>query len=158
MPIADQHVFTVSQAAEQAGVTRKAIRTWEERGLLPPAERTEVGYRLFTADDIAVLRFIRQAKTLGLTLAEVGDILALQRGGAQPCGRVTQLLDTHIEQIDRTMAELRQLRRVLVRARRTADQARRAGGNAVVCQIIENSPGPRTAPALETAEGASREG
>ncbi|GHE75842.1 heavy metal-responsive transcriptional regulator [Streptomyces lavendulocolor] len=141
MTTADQHLYTVSQAAQQAGVTRKAIRTWENKGLLPPAERTEAGYRLFTADDIAVLRFIRQAKTLGLTLAEVGDILALQRDGAQPCGRVTQLLDAHIDQIDRTLTELRQLRKALVTARRTADQARRAGGDAVVCQIIETSPG-----------------
>lgn len=141
MTIADQHVYTVSQAAQKAGVTRKAIRTWEDKGLLPPAERTEAGYRLFTVDDIAVLRFIRQAKTLGLTLAEVGDILALQRDGAQPCGRVTQLLDAHIDQIGRTLAELQQLRKALVGARRTADQARRAGGGAVVCQIIEASPG-----------------
>ncbi|GAA2882103.1 heavy metal-responsive transcriptional regulator [Streptomyces mexicanus] len=144
MTTADQHFYTVSQAAEQAGVTRKAIRTWEDKGLLPPAERTEAGYRLFTADDIAVLRFIRQAKTLGLTLAEVGDILALQRDGAQPCGRVTQLLDAHITQIDRTLADLRQLRRSLLAARRTADETRRAGGDAVVCQIIEASPGPLT--------------
>ncbi|WP_153504953.1 MerR family transcriptional regulator [Cumulibacter manganitolerans] len=135
----DQSLHTVSRAAQRAGVTRKAIRTWEDRGLLPPAERTEAGYRLFTDDDIDVLRFIRQAKTLGLTLTEVNDILDLQRGGAQPCGRVTQLLDTHIEQIDRTLAELRQLRRALLNARRRADQIRRAGGDAVVCRIIETA-------------------
>lgn len=97
MTTADQRLYTVSQAAQQAGVTRKAIRTWEDKGLLPPAERTEAGYRLFTDNDIAVLRFIRQAKTLGLTLSEVGDILVLQRDGAQPCGRVAQLLDAHID-------------------------------------------------------------
>ncbi|MEV8311669.1 MerR family transcriptional regulator [Streptomyces flavidovirens] len=130
----------MGQAAEQAGVTRKAIRTWENKGLLPPAERTEAGYRLFTADDIAMLRFIRQAKTLGLTLAEIGDILDLQRCGAQPCGRVTQLLDTHLAQIDRTLTELGQLRTALLAARRTAETARRSGGDAVVCRIIEASP------------------
>ena len=142
MTTADQGLYTVSQATQQAGVTRKAIRTWEDKGLLPPAERTEAGYRLFTAADIAVLTFIRQAKTLGLTLTEIHDILGLQRGGAQPCGRVTQLLDAHIDQIDRAMAELRQLRQTLLGARRAADQTRRAGGDAVVCQIIETSSDP----------------
>jgi len=137
-----QGLYTVSQATQQAGVTRKAIRTWEDKGLLPPAERTEAGYRLFTGDDIAVLRFIRQARTLGLTLAEINDILGLQRGGAQPCGGVTQLLDAHIDQIDRTLAELEQPRAALLGARRTADQTRRAGGGAVVCRIIETSGGP----------------
>jgi len=136
---ADRGLCTAGQAAQQAGVTRKAIRTWEDKGLLPPAERTEAGYRLFTDDDIAVLRFIRQAKTLGLTLTEINDILSLQRGGAQPCSRVTQLLDSHIDQIDRTMADLRHLRRALLGARRTADQTCRAGGDAVICQIIETS-------------------
>ncbi|WP_214900738.1 MerR family DNA-binding protein [Streptomyces sp. ISL-99] len=139
MTTINQRLYTVSQAAQQAGVTRKAIRTWEDKGLLPLAERSEAGYRLFNAEDIAVLRFIRQAKTLGLTLSEVGDVFALQRDGAQPCGRVTQLLDAHIGQIDRTLAELQQLRQALVSARRTADQARRAGGDAVVCRIIETS-------------------
>ncbi|PWN04961.1 heavy metal-responsive transcriptional regulator [Nocardioides silvaticus] len=104
------------------------------------------GYRLFTDDDIAVLRFIRQAKTLGLTLAEINDILSLQHGGAQPCGRVTPLLDTHIDQIDRTRAELRQLRRALLTARRTADRARRSGGDAVVCRIIETREAPDPVP------------
>lgn len=51
---------------------------------------------------------------------------------------MTPLLATHIDQIDRTLAELRQLRRALLTARRTADRARRSGGDAVVCRIIEN--------------------
>lgn len=140
MTTAEQAQYTAGQAAQQAGVTRKAIRIYETKGLLPPAERTHAGYRLFTADDIAVLQFIRQAKTLGLTLAEIGDILDLQRGGAQPCGRVTQLLDTHLTQIDRTLADLRQLRKSLLAARRTAEQTRRMGGEAVICRIIEAAP------------------
>jgi MerR family copper efflux transcriptional regulator len=130
---------TVGKAAELAGVSRKAIRLWEAKGLLPQAERTEAGYRLFDETDLEVLRFIRRAKALGLSLEEISDILDLQRDGAQPCVRVTQILDAHIQQIDRTLAELRQLRRSLLTARRTADQARRAGGDAVVCRIIEAS-------------------
>ncbi len=131
---------TVGRAAELAGVSRKAIRVWEAKGLLPRASRTEAGYRLFDESDLEVLRFIRRAKALDLTLEEIGDILDLQRDGAQPCGRVTQMLDAHLTQIDRTMAELRQLRRSLLAARRTADEARRSGGDAVVCRIIETSP------------------
>lgn len=137
MTVAEQASYSVSQAARQAGVTRKAIRIYESKGLLTPAERTEAGYRVFTADDVAILRFIRQAKTLGLTLTEIGDILDLQRGGAQPCDRVTQLLDAHLAQIEATLAELRQLRTTLRTARAAADQARRTGSDAVVCCIIE---------------------
>ena len=131
---------TVGKAAEMAGVSAKAIRIWEAKGLLPAAERTEAGYRMFDEADLEVLRFIRRGKALGLTLDEISDILDLQRAGAQPCGRVTQMLDAHIAHIDRTLAELRDLRRSLLAARRAADQARRAGGDAVVCQIIETIP------------------
>ncbi len=103
-------------------------------------------YRSSSRADLDVLRFIRRAKALGLTLEETGDILDLQRCGAQPCGRVTQLLDAHLDQINRTLAELRQLRRALLAARRTAETTRKAGGEAVVCQIIETDPEPLPKP------------
>ncbi|NHD15720.1 MerR family transcriptional regulator [Allosaccharopolyspora coralli] len=130
--------MTVGAAAAAAGVSAKAIRLWESKGLLPPSERTESGYRVFTEDDLDVLRFIRQAKTLGLTLPEIKDIIDLQRDGATPCGRVTELLDTHITEIDRTLADLRALRRSLASARRAAREGQRRGQDAVVCRIIEN--------------------
>lgn len=133
---------TVGKAAELAGVSRKAIRLWEAKGLLPRTERTKAGYRVFDEADLQVLHFIRRAKALGLTLDEINDILDLQRGGAQPCTQVTRMLDTHLDQINRTLSELRQLRTALLAARHAADQARRAGGDAVVCRIIENSPDP----------------
>lgn len=133
--------LTVGAAAEAAGVSAKAVRLWESKGLLPPAERTGAGYRQFTDADVGVLRFIRQAKTLGLQLSEIKDILDLQRGGAAPCTRVTELLDGRIAEIDRTLADLRALRRSLTSARRAARDSQRRGEQAVVCQIIENSPG-----------------
>lgn len=130
----------VGAAAAEAGVSAKAVRLWESKGLLPTAERTEAGYRRFDDDDIGVLRFIRQAKTLGLTLAEIKDVLELQRGGAAPCERVTALLDERIADIDRTLGELRTLRRALTGARHTASESRRRGEDAVVCRIIETAP------------------
>lgn len=134
--------MTVGTAAKAAGVSAKAVRLWEAKGLLPPAERTQAGYRLFSNNDVAVLQFIRQAKTLGLTLPEIKNIINLQRDGATPCGHVTELLDTHIADIDRTLAELRQLRRSLASARQAARDSQRRGENAVVCRIIENHTHP----------------
>lgn len=139
MRVDGEEFITVGQAAARAGVTRKAIRLYEQKGLLPSAERTEAGYRLFTGHDVAVLAFIRRAKTLGLTLSEIGDVLDLQRGGMQPCGRVVGLLDAHLAQLERAMTELRRLRSTLLAARRTAADALRAGEDAVVCRIIEQA-------------------
>lgn len=141
----DHQLLTVGQAAQASGLSPKAIRLYERKGLLPPAQRTESGYRLFSADDLATLRFVRQAKTLGLRLDEIGDILALRRGGTRPCQHVVPLLNQRIAEIDQTIAELRQLRSTLTRTRRggadTADTT-----PAGVCQIIEQAataPGAR---------------
>ncbi len=129
----------VGQAAEAARVTPKAVRLWESKGLLPPADRTASGYRIFTEEDVEVLQFIRQAKALDLSLDEIGDVLDLQRHGAVTCGRVTALLDAHIERLDQTMTDLKRLRSTLARARKTARDGQARGQEAVICPIIENA-------------------
>lgn len=128
--------FTVGQAAQAAGVSAKAVRLYEAKGLLPQAERSDAGYRLYTDDDVATLRFIRQARTLGLRLDEIGDIIAMREGGTTPCQHVLRLLDQHVADIDRTIGELRQLRTTLIRTRATAASNTTAG----VCGIIEHAP------------------
>jgi DNA-binding transcriptional MerR regulator len=136
--------ITVGQAARRAGVSPKAVRLYEARGILPPAERTESGYRTYTERDVEVLRFVRRAKALGLRLDEIRRILDLQRQGAQPCTTVTQLLERHLAEIDRTMADLRALRKDLVRALDAAKSSARRGENVVVCPIIESEAPPET--------------
>lgn len=133
--------WTVGKAAREAGLSAKAVRLYEAKGLLPEAQRTEAGYRTYTDDDVTVLRFIRQAKTLGLSLGEIRDILDLRRGGTTPCRHVTALLDQRIRDIDRAVTELRQLRRTLADSRDHAREreAYHADG---VCGIIEHAPGP----------------
>jgi len=128
---------TVGKAAQAAGLTPKAVRLYEARGLLPEAERTEAGYRTYTDDDITVLRFIGQAKTLGLSLAEIRDILDIRRGDTMPCRHVVRLLDQRIREVDHTLTELRQLRLSLADTRATA-QDRMQDGDAV-CGIIQHA-------------------
>ncbi len=130
---------TVGEAARRAGLTEKAVRLYESKGLLEPAERTQAGYRTYTDADIDILRFIRQARALGLRLEEIKDVIGLQRDGAQPCQKVLQLVDSHLQEIDRTVADLKALRRSLMGARRAAEQSNRNGEPVVVCQIIESA-------------------
>ena len=130
-----QDVLTVGEAAQAAGLSPKAVRLYESKGLLPPAERTAAGYRTYTDDDIAVLQFIRQAKTLGLSLTEIRDVLDIRRDGHPPCRHVTALLDRRLADIDRAIAELRQLRRALADTR---SRAASAPGEHTVCGIIEH--------------------
>lgn len=130
--------ITVGEAARRGGLTQKAVRLYETRGLLPPARRTEAGYRTYSQHDLELLRFIRRARSLGLRLEEIKDILDLERGGTQPCQKVLQLLGSHIEEIDRTIRDLRALRKTLVQARAAAEASDQRGEGAVVCRIIES--------------------
>ena len=129
----------MGRAAQAAGLSAKAIRLYESKGLLPPAHRTEAGYRTYTDDDIAVLRFVRQAKSLGLPLAEIREILDIRRSGTAPCHHVLGLLDQRIRDIDRTITELRQLRQALAGTRAHAARHQTAHTDSV-CGIIEHTP------------------
>ncbi len=132
-------MMTVGEAARAIGVSPKAIRVWESRGLIPQAERTASGYRTFTETDLATLRFIRQAKALGLTLGEIRDVLQLREAGASPCGRVVQAIDAHLFEIDRSIADLMQLRDTLTATRTAAETACPDVSGAGVCHLIERN-------------------
>jgi len=137
-------MFTVGQVARAAGVSTKAVRLYEARGLLPPAARNAAGYRVFEASDVDTVRFIRRARSLGLGLDAAAEILATHRSGQAPCGRTGQLLEQRIAEIDHTLRELRELRATLVAARRTdhtgADRANNVSDSSGgVCPMIDDA-------------------
>ena len=129
--------ITIGQAAKRTGLTMKAIRLYERRGLLGPAERTDSGYRTYGPEELAILGFIRQAKAVGLRLEEIRTIIDLQRSGHQPCGTVIDLLDRRLADIDRMLADLKTLRATMVAARARAESAVRSGDEVVICRLIE---------------------
>lgn len=137
--MSDDSRMTIGDAARQTGLTSKAIRLYEKRGLLDPAERTPAGYRTYGPDELSILRFIRQARAVGLRLDEIAQILELQRSGRQPCATVLDLLNERITDIDRTMADLKALRRTMITARARAQEAASAGEDAVICRLIETT-------------------
>ncbi|MGW0916863.1 heavy metal-responsive transcriptional regulator [Streptomyces sp. NPDC002784] len=129
--------LTIGQAAQAAGITRKAVRVYEARGLLPQAERSTAGYRLYAREDVEVLTFIRQARALGLRLEDVREVLQIRRGGSAPCDAVRNLLDGRVAEIDATIKDLLALRQTLAETRQAADD-RPCGEPSTVCSIIED--------------------
>lgn len=128
--------WRVGELARRSGVGAKTLRYYDEVGLLPPAGRSDGGYRLYDHSSVARLDFIRKAQQLGLSLAEIGGILRLRDGGLEPCAHVAALLDEQIARADRAQSQLEEFTREL---RRLRGAARRTGkGGAAVCQIIEH--------------------
>lgn len=134
-----RHGMTIGEVAQTVGVSTKTIRFWEIRKLVPKVERSPAGYRLFTDIQLARIQFIRQGQRLGLTLSEIGEILSVQDAGKTPCAKVLQVIDRHIEQIDRTLDDLRRLRQTLVDAQSTANQDCSDRTQRTVCPIIRRA-------------------
>lgn len=105
--------ITIGAAAKAAGVAIDTVRYYEREGLLASAARTASGYRVFAANDVERLRFIRKAKALGFTLADIADLLRLQDGGG-PRTEVRQRARARIEDLSRKIAELTAIRDALV--------------------------------------------
>ena len=110
----------IGQLAAQTGYSVRTIRFYELSGLLPAPHRTPAGYRCYDQDALTRLRFVRSAQALGLSLAEIAEVLRIRDHQGPPCSYVAQLLDTHLSALDIRIKELTALRDEL-RARRPLD-------------------------------------
>ena len=75
----------IGQLAAQAGYAVRTIRFYEQSGLLPVPERTSGGYRDYDQDALTRLRFVRSAQALGLSLAEIAEVLRIRDYQGPPC-------------------------------------------------------------------------
>ncbi|MDQ6754862.1 MAG: heavy metal-responsive transcriptional regulator [Actinomycetota bacterium] len=103
----------IGETAKAAGMTAKALRFYEDRGLLPAAERTSGGYRNYRQDTLRRLDFIRRARTAGLTLAQIQELLDLRDSGKPPCIHVRELLSCRLSDLDARITELTALRSIV---------------------------------------------
>ncbi len=106
--------MNIGQAAAATGVTAKMIRHYESVGLLPPAGRSESGYRQFDARDLHTLRFVRRSRDLGFSIDEIRGLLELWRDRQRPSRQVKALVQVHLDDIDRKIEELRGMKQALV--------------------------------------------
>jgi MerR family transcriptional regulator, Zn(II)-responsive regulator of zntA len=131
----DTAQLRIGELAAELGINPKTIRYYEEIGLLPSAKRSENGYRFYDHADRERLHFISQAKAVGLTLEEIGEILAVRRNGLQPCEHVLGLLDHKFLALEEQLRTLSDFRQQLLVLREEAHQTMCA--DACVCSIIE---------------------
>ena len=100
----------IGQLAAQTGYPVRTIRFYEQSGLLPAPQRTPGGYRSYDQDAVARLRFVRSAQALGLSLAEIAEVLRIRDYDGPPCAYVADLLETHIGALEARIEELTALR------------------------------------------------
>ena len=103
----------IGELAQRTGTTTKTIRYYEDIGLLPEPDRAANDYRDYAEEAVARLHFVRDAQATGLSLTEIASILDLRSQGETTCHHVVNLLDSHLESLDKHITALGQTRRKL---------------------------------------------
>ena len=125
-------MLMIGDLASATGTKVNTIRFYEEVGLMPRAARTQSGRRTYSSSDLARLRFIRHARTLGFETGELRSLLALSDEPGRECGEVTEIAIRHLADVEDKITRLKLLRDELDRMARLC-----AGGTVADCRIIE---------------------
>ena len=102
-------MMNIGEAAEATGVPAKMIRHYEQIGLIPEAGRTGSGYRVYGPKDLSTLSFIRRARDLGFSIAQIRDLLTLWQDRARASSDVKRIASEHIDEMKAKMALLQEM-------------------------------------------------
>jgi Cu(I)-responsive transcriptional regulator len=105
--------INIGQASKASGVSAKMIRHYEEVGLMPPANRTEAGYRQYSEAEVHSLRFIRHARDLGFSIPQIGELVGLWQNRRRSSSRVKALALAHVAELERKVASLQAMKDTL---------------------------------------------
>ncbi len=105
--------FTVGQLAKLAGINVETVRYYERTGIMPQPRRKPSGYRYYTEEDLARLKFILHAKELGFTLREIRELLELRVDPETTCEDVRQQAEAKLTDIEQKIADLQRIHNAL---------------------------------------------
>lgn len=112
----------IGELAQKTHCDVQTIRYYEKEGLLSVPDRTSSGYRIYYAEHMEQLNFVRHCRSLDIPLAEIKLLLEYQRSSQITCNKVNQLLDHQIAQVDKRIASLKVLKQQLQALRQTCSE------------------------------------
>jgi DNA-binding transcriptional MerR regulator len=107
--------LSVSQLADQAGISPDTVRYYGRLGLLPETGRTAAGHRYYDDSALERVRFIKGAQWFELSLGDIRELLAVLEDGNCPCGHTREVVLRRIAAIDEQRARLDEIRAALCR-------------------------------------------
>jgi Cu(I)-responsive transcriptional regulator len=105
--------MNISEAASQSGVSAKMIRHYEETGIIPKPARTFSNYRRYQANDVHRLRFVKRARELGFSTAEIKELLGLWQNKSRSSAAVKKIAARHIGELEQKMAQMQSMLKTL---------------------------------------------
>lgn len=133
--------MNIGEASKASGVSAKLIRYYESIELIPPSERTDAGYRRYTANDVQVLRFIKRSRDLGFSIERIKSLLALWDDRSRKSAEVKKLARQYIAELDQDIEKLQSIRSQL---QHLVEHCH--GDHRPDCPIIEDLAAPRWTP------------
>jgi DNA-binding transcriptional MerR regulator len=103
-------MLRAGEMAQACGVSTDTLRHYERVGVLARPGRTPAGYRLYPVEAVARVRMVRRALALGFSLAELARIFRVRERGGAPCREVREMATGKLQEIERQLEELRELR------------------------------------------------
>jgi len=105
--------MNIGALARETGIAAKTIRYYESVGLIAAPPRSGGNYRVYDDRDLATLRFVQRARSLGFSVREVGDLVALWQNRQRASADVRSLARAHLGEIERKLKELESMRATL---------------------------------------------
>lgn len=105
--------MNIGEVAQASGVSAKMIRHYEEIGLIQKAKRSFSNYRTYSSNEVHTLRFIKQARSLGFSMQQIGALLALWQDRRRPSRKVKELVAAHIQDLEARIQEIKSMKQVL---------------------------------------------
>lgn len=115
----------------------EALRFYERSGILGKPARTANGYRVYDANVLDRLAFIKKAQTLGFSLDEIRRIIEESNAGESPCAEVREIVRRRLSEIDQHLRDLRRYRKELATTLEEWDAQGAADGD--ICGLIEST-------------------
>jgi DNA-binding transcriptional MerR regulator len=131
--ITTSKTYRTGEIAAETGVSVEAVRYYERIGLVPKPPRTASGTRRYPHDAVDRIRFVKQAQSNGLSLADIRALVTLAPRG---CRQVRGLLAAKIVEIDRKQAQLEEFRRTLQTFADACERSLRRAADPA-CPIVE---------------------
>ncbi|MGY3904403.1 Zn(2+)-responsive transcriptional regulator [Aeromonas lusitana] len=104
-------MYRIGELAKACGVKADTLRFYEKNGLLSPGLRNDSGYRVYGEQDRRRLEFIIRAKSVGFSLADIGELLDLDTNKARvTCQEVKAVADAKLSQVEQKILELTRFR------------------------------------------------
>ncbi|MGI9355797.1 MAG: MerR family transcriptional regulator [Rhizobiaceae bacterium] len=122
---------SIGQASKESGVGIETIRYYEREGIIPKANRTSNGRRVYAREDISRLKFIKRFRSLGFPISDISSLLMFAFSPQNTCQEASIIGERNLEIVRQKIDKLQHVERVL------GDLVKQCSRNPAKCPMLD---------------------